>query len=40
MVEARAHAGNVWLAPWWVVRDVVETAACVRGSLRYRVLVL
>jgi glycosyltransferase involved in cell wall biosynthesis len=40
IAESRAHGGTPWLAPWWVARDVVETAACVRGSLRYRVLVL
>ena len=40
VAEARAHAGTALLAPWWVARDVVEVAACVRGSLRYRVLVL
>lgn len=40
IAEARKHAGTPWLAPWWVARDVVETAACARGSLRYRVLVL
>jgi glycosyltransferase involved in cell wall biosynthesis len=40
MAESRKHAGTPWLAPWWVVRDVVEVAACIRGSLRYRVLVL
>jgi glycosyltransferase involved in cell wall biosynthesis len=40
LAESRKHAGTPWLAPWWVVRDVVETAACARGSLRYRVLVL
>ena len=28
------------LAPYLIVHDVVETAACVRGSLRYRVVVL
>jgi glycosyltransferase involved in cell wall biosynthesis len=38
--EARAHAGSRWWAPWFVLRDVVETAGCVRGSLRYRVFVL
>lgn len=40
VAESRKHAGTPWLAPWWVVRDVVEIAACVRGSLRYRVVVL
>jgi glycosyltransferase involved in cell wall biosynthesis len=40
IVESREHAGTPWLAPWWVVRDAVEIAACVRGSLRYRTLVL
>lgn len=40
IAESRAHAGTPWLAPWWVVRDVVEMAACVRGAVRYRVLVL
>jgi glycosyltransferase involved in cell wall biosynthesis len=40
LVEARTHAGSQWWAPWFMVRDVVETAACVRGSLRYRVFVL
>lgn len=38
--ESRKHAGTPWLAPWWVVRDVVEVAACVRGSVRYRTVVL
>lgn len=38
--ESIAHAGTPWLAPWWAVRDVVEVAACVRGSLRYRTVVL
>lgn len=28
------------LVPYFVVRDVVEIAACVRGSIRYRVLVI
>ena len=40
IAESRKHAGTPWLAPWWVVRDVVETAACARGAIRYRVLVL
>ena len=40
LVEGRKHAGTPLLAPWYVVRDVVETAACIRGSLRYRTLVL
>jgi GT2 family glycosyltransferase len=40
VIESRKWAGTPWYAPWWVVRDVVETAACVRGSLRYKVLVL
>ena len=38
--ESVKHAGTPWLAPWWAVRDVVEVAACVRGSVRYRTLVL
>jgi GT2 family glycosyltransferase len=32
--------GHPLLAPWFVVHDVVETAAIVRGALRYRVVVL
>jgi hypothetical protein len=28
------------LAPYLIAHDVVEMAACVRGSLRYRVIVL
>ena len=37
---SRKVAGTPWLAPWWIVRDVVETAGCARGAVRYRVLVL
>jgi glycosyltransferase involved in cell wall biosynthesis len=40
LAESRAKAGTPWLAPWWVVRDVVEVAACIRGSIWYRTLVL
>jgi glycosyltransferase involved in cell wall biosynthesis len=40
LAESRAHAGTPWLAPWWVVRDVVEMTACARGALRYRAPVL
>jgi glycosyltransferase involved in cell wall biosynthesis len=38
--QSRKEAGTAWLAPWWMVRDTVETAACVRGAVRYRVPVL
>jgi GT2 family glycosyltransferase len=38
--EARKHAGSQLYAPWYAIRDVVEIAACVRGSLRYRTVVL
>ena len=40
LAEARGHAGSAWYAPWFVVRDAVEMAGCIRGSLRYRVFVL
>lgn len=40
LAQSRKHAGTGWLAPWWVVMDIVETAACIRGAMRYRVLVL
>lgn len=40
LAESRKHANTPWLAPWWVARDVVEVAACARGSLRYRTFVL
>jgi glycosyltransferase involved in cell wall biosynthesis len=40
IAESRAHAGTPWLAPWWVVRDVVEMTACARGAIRYRAPVL
>lgn len=40
LAESRKHANTPWLAPWWVARDVVEVAACARGSLRHRTFVL
>ena len=39
-VEARKHGGSEIYAPWFLVRDVVEVAACARGSIRYRTVVL
>jgi hypothetical protein len=36
-----AHrTGNALLAPFWLLRDVVELVAVVRGALRYRTFVI
>jgi hypothetical protein len=29
-----------WLAPYWLVHDLVELAAVLRGAVRYRVFIL
>ena len=38
--RARAAGAGPWVAPLMLVYDAVETAAMVRGSIRYRTLVL
>jgi hypothetical protein len=34
------RTGNPLLAPFWLLRDVVELVAVVRGALRYRTFVI
>jgi len=38
--RARHEGGNVLAAPYFLVHDVVELAAAIRGAVRYRTLVL
>jgi glycosyltransferase involved in cell wall biosynthesis len=40
MERSRKYTGSARWAPGWVARDVVETAAVIRGALRYGVRVL
>lgn len=38
--RARAEGGVVWAAPYFVLHDLVELAAVVRGAIRYRTIVI
>jgi GT2 family glycosyltransferase len=40
MVRLTGRRSGPLLAPYLIIHDLVEVAACVRGSLRYRVLVI
>ena len=38
--KARGYGGSIPLAGFWLVHDVVETAAVVRGAVRYRTAII